>query len=694
MECDNMGRGRGINVYEEAWEQLTREKSFEGYVPERVCISLSQNGEAICRPTVLPGEYVCRGQVIGEAESEDEACVHASIAGYVEEIKDYQRAPGVFEPYIKIRKENAKTGPWHPFAMNFEGRAMIQSMHRIGLSKKRLPKSEALIVNGFANEPYITSGYRLMMESPGKIVIGAILGAMAAEAESVYICINEDAFDAVARMKRTVQKYGKNMGNRRPIWVLSMKRRYPNGNERMLRKEVFGREKHSAAVVSVAEMAALYDGVYDGEPWTRVGITVSGEVKSPKNLWVPIGTNVQDIIDYCGGKSSEAVIIHGGPLEGHTVDGPNTWVTRETCGLLVLRPAQAFISPCIHCGLCREVCPQGLMPDKIEAEYLAGGRVSEELRASDCIKCGLCSYVCPSQRRLTEYIGQVKKGRIREKSLKTSDKSRGNYIDVPRERKIFRRLKPLERQSQSAPHIHRRGTIYDVMKQSVIGLIPLIAAAFYKNAEYSVHLAGMLVVGALCALLSEYFWQTFRNEYISVRDGSAFFTGLFLALLFPLETPLWKVALASITAILLGKQAFGGIGKSPVHPVLVGKLLFAPFDVPFIEPLWLFAIFSLLWMCARRMCPAVYPLAFLAVSGVGRAGNLMSASVILCGAYLIWSYETMPPSKAGRWTFALASAVLTLLFQLMGAGAGSVFFAVACMDLAVPLLEFPSVKRI
>lgn len=91
----------------------------------------------------------------------------------------------------------------------FWEKAIAQAMYRTGLSIKRLPKSEVLIVNGFANEPYITSGYRLMMESPGKIVIGAILGAMAAEAESVYICINEDAFDAVARMKRTVQKYGK-----------------------------------------------------------------------------------------------------------------------------------------------------------------------------------------------------------------------------------------------------------------------------------------------------------------------------------------------------------------------------------------------------------------------------------------------------------------------------------------------------
>lgn len=689
-----MGRSHGINVYEEAWEQLTREKSFEGYVPDRVCISLGQNGEAICRPTVLPGEYVCRGQVIGEAESEDEACVHASIAGYVEEITDYQRAPGVFEPYIKIRKENERSRQWHPFAVDFGKKAMTEAMHRIGLAKKRLPKSEILIVNGFANEPYITSGYRLMMESPGKIVIGAILGAMAAEANSVYICINEDAFDAVARMKRTVQKYGKNMGNQRPIWVLPMKRRYPNGHEKMLRKEVLGREKVNAAVVSVAEMAALYDGIYDGEPWTRVGITVSGEVASPKNLWVPIGTNVQDIIDYCGGKSSEAVIIHGGPLGGRTVDGPNTWVTRETCGLLVLKPAETFISPCIHCGLCREVCPQGLMPDKIEEKYLAGGEIPKKLRASECIKCGLCSYVCPSGRRLTEYIGQVKKGRIREKVLNQSEKRQGDYIDIPADRKIFKRLKPLENQSQSAPHIHRRGTIYDVMKQSVFGLLPLIGAAFYRNPEQSVHLAGMLIVGSLCALLSEYFWQTFRNEYVSVQDGSAFFSGLFLALLFPIETPLWKIAMASIVGILLGKQVFGGIGKSPVHPVIVGKLLFAPFEIPVIEPLWPFALFALGWMCVRRMCPVAYPLAFLAVVAAGRPENLMSASVLLCAAYLIWSYETMPPSRAGRWTFALVAAVLTLLFLFIGFGVSSVFFAVACMDLSVPLLEFPSVKRV
>ena len=29
----------GIDVYEESWEQLTRDKSFEGYMPEKVCRS-------------------------------------------------------------------------------------------------------------------------------------------------------------------------------------------------------------------------------------------------------------------------------------------------------------------------------------------------------------------------------------------------------------------------------------------------------------------------------------------------------------------------------------------------------------------------------------------------------------------------------------------------------------------------------
>lgn len=687
-----MGRSRGINVYEKAWEQLTREKSFEGYVPEKVCLSLGQEKGGSCHLTVVEGESVCRGQVIGEPEPGQGSCVHASIDGYIENISNYQRAPGILEPCVLIRRDKKKAKGWHPFAMDFSKKAVHQALYRIGLPAQMLQKREILVVNGFANEPYITSGYRLMMESPGKIIIGAILGAMAAEAESIYICINDDAFDAVARMKHCVKKYGQNMGNQRPIWVVPVKHRYPKGNEKLLLGEVLGRRHLSAALVTLAEMSALYDGIYDGEPWTRVGITVSGEVANPKNLWVPIGTNVQDIIDYCGGKTGEGVIIHGGPLSGKTIDGPNTWVTKETSGIIVLKPPKVLNAPCIHYGQCREVCPQGLMPDQIETMYLSGRDIPDSYRAADCIKCGLCSYVCPSERRLTEYMGQVKKGRKRGTSGKIEKKK--DYIELKSEAIDRQHIQPLEEKSQSAPHIHRRGTIHDMMKQSIFALIPLLIRTFYTNPGGRLHLTFMLITGILSAVLSEYFWQMLRNEYLSIHDYSACFTGLLLPLLFPLDTPLWKISLGAMAAILIGKQIFGGIGHSPVHPVIVGKILLSPYGIPVVEDLWILAAFSVVWMIVRRMNPAEYSLIFLLLLWAGRPSNIFSASVCLAAAYFIQSYETMPPSRTGRWIFTLSAAGLTLLFQEFGLGIGSLFFAIACLDLTVPLLAFPSVKRI
>lgn len=684
-----MGKNPGINVYEASWEKLTRDKAFEGYMPEEVCISLLQNENSICRPMVLPGEYVSRGQVIGEPVCETDACVHSSIAGYVKEIYHYQRAPGVLEPYVKISKVAESCPQWHHFALNLNRDAVLQAIRQIGISPGRLSKVRILVVNGFANEPYITSGYRLIMESPGKIVIGAILGAMAAEAETIYICINEDAFDAVARIKRAVQKYAKNEGNRCPICVLPMKRHYPKGNDQMILREIPEKAKDSAAVVTIAEMAALYDGIYDGEPWTKVGITVSGEIPHPKNLWVPVGTNVEDIINYCGGKPKGTVLIHGGPLGGQAVNGKNTWITRQTTGILVLRLPNIPMTACVHCGMCRDVCPQGLRPDQIERKYLAGGDISDSDKVPACIHCGLCSYVCPAGRRLTEYIGQVKKGRMRKKDMEFGKKKKGDYIELSREQIKMKKMKTLEQKSQSAPHIHRRGTIYDVMRHSIFSLLPLIGAAFYMNPGNRIYLAAMLMVGVLSGWLSEYFWQSIFRKGFSACDGSAVFTGLLLTLLFSIDTPLWKISLAAVTAIILGKQIFGGIGYSPIHPVIVGKIVFGLSSVPLIEPLWPFALFALLWMILTKMVPVVYPAIFLGIVSLVMPEWLMSGCFYLGGAFFVWSYETMSPFRLGKWLMPVGMALFTLLFQKMGAGINSIFFSVACMNLCIS-----DVKRI
>ena len=43
----------------------------------------------------------------------------------------------------------------------------------------------------------------------------------------------------------------------------------------------------------------------------------------------------------------------------------------------MLRKEEMPVQDCIHCGLCRDVCPQGLMPDRIEFLYLSGEKYRE-----------------------------------------------------------------------------------------------------------------------------------------------------------------------------------------------------------------------------------------------------------------------------------------------------------------------------
>lgn len=60
-------------------------------------------------------------------------------------------------------------------------------------------------------------------------------------------------------------------------------------------------------------------------------------------------------------------------------------------------------SNCIHCGRCRQVCPENLVP-----QMMAKSVKSEHfdkflsLGGMECIGCGCCAYVCPARIPLTQ----------------------------------------------------------------------------------------------------------------------------------------------------------------------------------------------------------------------------------------------------------------------------------------------------
>ena len=675
----------GMDVYETYWEELTKNKAFEGYLPETVCVSLCLREHLMCIPTVKVGESILKGQIIGRLESTESGCVYASISGTVKEIFYIQRAPGVLEPFVKIQKIHSKRNIWFPFSMKFDKDSILKLMIQMGMCEMERSGVKICAVNGFCNEPYITSGYRLIMESPGKIVLGAMLAAQAMGADHIYVCVNEDAVDAISRLNRSIQKYGKRKGCTCSISVLAMKHRYPFGNVQMIEKMIAKKEKGGMMVFSLAQMAALYDGIYDGEPWTKVGVTVSGKVAYPKNLWVPIGTNIKELVEFCGGIEEDTMIIHGGPFAGHTTDGENSWVGRDTTGIIVLTLKDLDVLPCVRCGMCRDACPQNLCPDKIEKNYLSGCTDFKTMAVDRCIQCGLCSYVCPSGRRLTEYVGQVKKGRFRKQTMEKN--KRGNYIDVSENHNVIYCMNHLKNQSQSAPHIHHKGTIQDVMRMSLCGIIPLILGVIFKYPDRWLHVLSMILIGGLSAGLAEYFWQINTGRFLTVHDGSAAFSGVLLALLFESETSLLRVVFAAVFSIIVGKQLFGGIGHAPFHPAILGKLIFQPTGMPMVEPLWYLALVAVFWMLFKQMQPWWFSLIYVCVSGIFVPKLFTSAVFYLAAVYFVWSYETMPPTNKDRWVFTWMITISTIVFCKTGLGSVGICFAAGLANGFIPWMR-------
>ncbi len=195
-----------------------------------------------------------------------------------------------------------------------------------------------------------------------------------------------------------------------PITVVGLKVKYPQGDEKQLLKATIGREIPSgklpldvgAVVVNVGTAFAIYEAVVLRKPLIERIVTVSGEaMASKKNLRVPIGAKVADLLAYCGGYTEAPdKLISGGPMMGFAFFDEQTPVIKGTSGILALDKSVAkkhSASPCISCGKCVAVCPMGLQPTKMY-RLIENHRYEEAMKMNlmDCKECGCCAYTCPA----------------------------------------------------------------------------------------------------------------------------------------------------------------------------------------------------------------------------------------------------------------------------------------------------------
>jgi electron transport complex protein RnfD len=125
---------------------------------------------------------------------------------------------------------------------------------------------------------------------------------------------------------------------------------------------------------------------------------------------------------------------------------------------------------------------------------------------------------------------------------------------------------------QSAPHVHSPLTVRKAMLEVIIALIPATIAGIWL---FGLPAAIVIGVCTVACLATEAISLYFRDKPVDLSDGSAFVTGLLLALTLPPSSPVWMCVIGSVVAISLGKHVFGGLGANMFNPALVGRVFLA-----------------------------------------------------------------------------------------------------------------------
>ncbi len=121
-----------------------------------------------------------------------------------------------------------------------------------------------------------------------------------------------------------------------------------------------------------------------------------------------------------------------------------------------------------------------------------------------------------------------------------------------------------------SPHIHGKDSTSRLMLDVVIALLPALLVSVYV---FGWNVLAVTAVSVGCCVLFEYLIQKYMlRGPLTVGNWSAVVTGLLLAFNLPSTLPLWMVAIGAFIAIGVGKMTFGGLGKNPFNPALVGRV--------------------------------------------------------------------------------------------------------------------------
>ena len=396
--------------------------------PASVLIPMAQHIGAPATPTVKVGDKVYVGTLIGEASGYVSANIHSSVSGTVKKITSLLSSNGRSSEAILIESDGEMTpdpaiAP--PTVEDFNTLSLaVRASGLVGLGGAGFPTAVKLdaenkglikrvIINAAECEPYITADTRTMLDDAEYIKAGVELLSKYISADEYVIGIEENKPKCIAKMREV-------FCDNAAVRIHVLPSTYPQGAEKMLVFNttgiVIGEGQLPAdvgcMVINVTSLAFLAKFVKTGMPLVEKCVTVDGSaIKNPMNVIAPIGTSIDDIIEFTGGFSEEpGKVLYGGPMMGIAAYSTADPIFKNTNAIIAFNRKDAtpkVQNPCIHCGRCVSVCPMGLNPTAFAKamkfdDPATRAEILNAAKVNLCIECGCCSFACPSARPLVE----------------------------------------------------------------------------------------------------------------------------------------------------------------------------------------------------------------------------------------------------------------------------------------------------
>lgn len=121
-----------------------------------------------------------------------------------------------------------------------------------------------------------------------------------------------------------------------------------------------------------------------------------------------------------------------------------------------------------------------------------------------------------------------------------------------------------------APHVQTSQSTARIMRDVVIALMPALVVS---TLVFGADVLRVTALSVAACVAFEYLIQKFMvRGAVTVTNWSAVVTGVLLAFNLPASIPWWIVVMGAFVAIAVAKMTFGGLGKNPFNPALVGRV--------------------------------------------------------------------------------------------------------------------------